>query len=433
MKSETVSTRQQRIAELAEKHPQLSFTSLAYHIDMEWLKEAYRLTRKDGAAGVDGQTAADYERDLAGNLKGLLERFHTGRYVAPPVRRAYIPKDGGEKRPIGIPTLEDKILQRAVVMLLTPIYEHDFLSCSHGFRPCRSAHTALQALWESTMSGRECWVLEVDVRRYFDTVKHEYLRAFLGRRVSDGVVRRNIGKWLKAGVMEDGAIRYREEGTPQGGVLSPMLSNIYLHEVLDLWFENEIRRRLQGRAELIRYADDFVIVFENEHDARRVEEVLHKRFEKYGLTLHAEKTRIVNFGRPEDNDRPTNTFNFLGFTHYWGESRKGRPVVKRKTAKRRLARALKRVFGYCKVNRHSPINEQWEMLCSKVRGHFEYYGITNNSRSLEQYRQQTARIWRYWLNRRSRNKDMPWKRFKEILKQLPLPRARIVHSYLAKA
>ncbi|MGB6067041.1 MAG: reverse transcriptase domain-containing protein [Desulfomonilaceae bacterium] len=249
-----VYTKQQRIAELANRHPELSFTSLAYHIDLEWLQEAYMLTRKDGASGIDGQTAGDYERNLESNLKELLEKFKSGRYTAPPVRRTYIPKDNGEKRPIGIPTIEDKILQRAIVMLLNPIYEHDFLPCSFGFRQERSAHNALQIIWESIMKRKRCYVLEVDLRKYFDTVKHEHIREFVKKRVSDGVVCRIIGKWLKAGVMEGGAIHYSEEGTPQGGVISPLLSNVYLHEVLDKWFEkrNPVQAERSVRADSIR-------------------------------------------------------------------------------------------------------------------------------------------------------------------------------------
>jgi len=255
LESRDVYTKQQRIAELARLMPDAGFTSLAYYIDLEWMREAYRRIRKDGAAGVDGVTAEEYERDLDRNLESLLERFKSGRYFAPPVKRTYIPKGDGRVRPIGIPALEDKVLQRAVLMVLTPLYEQDFLECSYGFRPGRSVHQALEALWEGVMGMGGCWVLEVDIKSYFDTVKHEHLREFLRKRVRDGVLLRVIGKWLKAGVMEDGAVRYPEEGTPQGGVISPLISNIYLHEVLDVWFEGEVKPRLSGRAKLIRFAD----------------------------------------------------------------------------------------------------------------------------------------------------------------------------------
>jgi RNA-directed DNA polymerase len=255
---DTVSTKQQRIAELARQSPQMGLTSLNHHIDLEWLHEAYRRTRKDGAVGVDGQTAADYERDLQGNLQSLLDRAKSGTYKAPPVRRVHIPKGGSrtETRPIGIPAFEDKVLQRAVVMALEPIYEQDFYDCSYGFRPGRSAHQALEALWQRTMGIGGGWILEVDIRKFFDTLDHAHLRELLQYRVRDGVLLRLIGKWLNAGVLEDGTVTYPEAGSPQGGVVSPMLSNIFLHYVLDDWFEQVVQPRLQGRAFLIRYADD---------------------------------------------------------------------------------------------------------------------------------------------------------------------------------
>src|SRR3954451_16170741 len=272
---DNVSTKRRRIAELARQSPQMGFTSLAHLMDIDWLREAWRLTRKNGAAGVDGQTAADYERDLESNLRSLLDRAKSGTYRAPPVRRVHIPKGGSmtETRPIGIPTLEDKILQRAVAMLLEPLYEQDFYDCSQGFRPGRGAHQALEALWKQTMVDRGGWVVEVDIRKFFDTLDHRHLREFVGRRVRDGVLLRLIGKWLNAGVMEDGAVSYPDAGSPQGGVISPMLSNVFLHYVLDLWFEQEVRPLLHRPACLIRYADDVVIGFRNHQDAQRVMDV----------------------------------------------------------------------------------------------------------------------------------------------------------------
>jgi group II intron reverse transcriptase/maturase len=432
LESESVYTKQQRIAELARQMPDAGFTSLAYHIDLEWLKEAYGRTRKDGATGVDDMTAAQFETDLENNLSSLLRRFKSGSYFAPPVKRVYIPKEvGGEPiRPIGIPTLEDKILQRAVVMLLAPLYERDFLDCSYGFRPGRNAHQALEALWQAIMGmGSVCWVLEVDIKSYFDTVKHGYLRDFYKKRVRDGVVNRVLGKWLKAGVMEDGTLRYPQEGTPQGGVISPLLANIYLHEVLDVWFEQEVRPRLRGRAELIRFADDFVIVFSNEGDAHRVCEVLTKRFERFGLTIHDTKTRLVDFLHPGRRDKKSEVFNFLGFTHYWGKSRKKKWVVKRKTAKKKLKQAVRRVYEWCKRNRHKSVEEQWRTLSRKLHGHYGYYGITFNMRGVISFYEEAKRSWRKWLNRRSRDKDMPWERFNRLLKRYPLPTPRIVHQY----
>lgn len=433
MESGNVYTKQQRIAELAKRMPEAGLTSLAHHIDLEWLKEAYRRTRKDGAAGVDEVTAEQYEADLDNNLASLLERFKSGSYYAPPVKRVYIPKEGGgeRKRPIGIPTLEDKILQRAVVMVLTPVYEQEFLDCSYGFRPERSAHQALEALWHAIMEmGGDCTVLEADIASYFDTVKWGHLRDFYKKRVRDGVINRVLGKWLKAGVMEDGAIRYPQEGTPQGGVISPLLSNIYLHEVLDVWFNQEVRPRLRGKAELVRFADDFVMVFNNEADAHRVLKVLAKRFGRFGLAIQEAKTRLVSFNRPGGKGRGPGSFDFLGFTHYWGKSRKGKWVVQRKTAKKKLKQAVRRVHLWCKKHRHEPVKEQWQMLSRKVQGHYGYYGVTFNMRGVKGFYEQVKRSWHKWLNRRSRDKDMPWERFNRLLERYPLPTPRIVHHYL---
>ncbi|MFQ5993068.1 MAG: group II intron reverse transcriptase/maturase [Nitrospiraceae bacterium] len=421
-------TKQQRIAELARQMPDVSFTSLAYHIDLEWLREAYRATRKDGAAGVDGVTAGEYESDLEGNLQSLLDRFKSGSYFAPPVKRAYIPKGDGRTRPIGIPALEDKILQRAVVMVLSPLYEQDFMECSYGFRPERSAHQALEVLWAGIMEMGGVWVLEVDIKSFFDTVVHKHLREILSKRVRDGVLLRMIGKWLKAGVMEDGSIHYPEEGTPQGGVISPLLSNIYLHDVLDSWFESVVKPRLDGKAELIRFADDYVILLERERDARRILSVLPKRFGKYGLTIHDEKTQLVDFRRPY-GDRKSETFDFLGFTHYWGKSRKGQRVVKRKTAKIKLKVAVRKVYRWCRGHRHDPIKEQWQALCRKLHGHYGFYGITFNLRGLKRFYEQVKRAWRKWLNRRNRDNDMQWERFNLLLVRYPLPEPRIVHKF----
>jgi len=427
-----VYTKQQRIAQLAQRMPEAVLTTLSHHVDMDWFREAYRQTRKDGAAGTDRVTAAQYEQGLEGNLASLLERFKSGSYRAPAVRRVYIPKGAGgnPERPIGIPTLEDKILQRAVLMVLSPVYEHDFLDCSYGFRPGRSAHQALEKLWHAIMEmGAACWVLEVDIKSYFDTVSHQLIRQFMSKRVRDGVINRVVGKWLKAGVMEDGQLRYPHEGTPQGGVISPLLANIYLHEVLDSWFERQVRPKLYGRAELIRFADDFVIVFANQRDAQRVHEVLPKRFGRFGLEINETKSQLIGFHRPSGKAPEPGVFEFLGFTHYWGKSRKGNPVVKRKTAGKKLAAAIRRVYQWCKHNRHLPVCEQRDQLCRKLNGHYGYYGITGNSRSLNGFYQQVVRSWQKWLNRRSRSGGMPWERFNRLLKRYRLPSPRIVHQY----
>lgn len=439
---DSVSTRQQRIAELARQSPQMGFTSLNHHLDLTWLHEAYRRTRKDGAVGVDGQTATDYEANLQGNLQGLLDRAKSGTYRAPPVRRVHIPKGTrGDTRPIGIPTFEDKVLQRAVVMVLEAVYEQDFYDCSYGFRPGRSAHDALQALWKQTMGIGGGWILEVDIRKFFDTLDHAHLRSLLQRRVRDGVLLRLIGKWLNAGVLEDGVLSYPEAGSPQGGVVSPLLANVYLHYVLDEWFAREVQPRLKGRVFLIRYADDFVIGFSREEDARRVMDVLPKRFGKYGLTIHPDKTRLIPFQRPRQrparkggkDDSGSGTFELLGFTHYWGVSQKGGWVVKRKTAPSRLVRAVRAIGQWCRFNRHRPVWEQHQSLSQKLRGHYAYYGITGNGKALSRFQSTVTRQWRKWLARRKRGNPYPWFRFTRLLARYPLPAAVVVHSVYRRA
>jgi len=436
----TVSTKLQKVAKLAREAPGMAITSLSHHIDIDLLHEAYRLTRKDGAVGVDGQTAKDYEENLHENLENLLNRFKSGSYKAPPVRRVYIPKaDGTKTRPIGIPTFEDKVLQRAVTMLLEAVYEQDFLNCSYGFRPRRSAHQALEAFWKQSMRMHGGYVLEIDIQKYFDTIGHGHLRSFLNQRVRDGVIRRAIDKWLKAGVMEEGVLWNPETGSPQGGVVSPILANIYLHEVLDKWFELEVKPRLIGNAFLIRYADDALLVFSSFRDAQRVMEVLPKRFGRYDLTLHPEKTKLVNFRRPGGGGEPDGaeslekTFDLLGFTHFWGKSRKGQWTVKRKTAKDRFTRALRRISQWCRANRHKPVSEQHGSLVRKLSGHDQYYGISGNYDALARFHEAVRESWRKWLNRRSQRARMHWDRFAKMLEYYPLPRPRVVHSILQNA
>lgn len=431
----SISTRLRRIAQLAREDPDRSFLSLAHYIDEYWLREAYARTRKDGASGIDGQTAEQYQQNLEGNLRCLLDRFKSGLYRAPPVRRVDIPKgSGSETRPIGIPTFEDKVLQRAVAMVLEAVYEEDFLDCSYGFRPGRSAHDALRALWRELSVPEGGWVLEVDIRRFFDELDRNCLRSFLDRRVRDGVIRRAIGKWLKAGVLEGGRTSHPETGTPQGGVISPLLANIYLHEVVDRWFAEQVQPRLRGRATLVRYADDLVIVFADERDARRVAEVLPKRLARFGLRLHPEKTRQVRFRRPPAGSagavpEGTGTFVFLGFTHFWGKGRKrGSWVVKRKTAASRLTQSVSRVREWCRRSRHEPLAAQQRQLSQKLRGHYGYYGIIGNARALDAFYYQVTREWRKWLDRRSGRRSMPWERFNRLLGTWPLPRPRIVHQ-----
>jgi RNA-directed DNA polymerase len=409
--------------------------SLSHVIDEEWMREAYRLTRKSGAPGIDGVVAAEYESNLEVNLQSLLGRIRSGSYTAPPVRRAYIPKADGTQRPLGIPTFEDKVAQRAISMVLEAIYEQDFYPCSYGFRPGRSAHQALQALRTGFMTQGLRWVLDVDIRKYFDSIPHKQLREILDRRVTDGVIRRMIDKWLKAGVMEEGQIRQSTEGSPQGGVISPLLSNIYLHHVLDRWFEVEVRPRLKGRCTLVRYADDLVMAFEDFLSAKRVLAVLGKRLARYGLTLHPEKTRFIDFRFKRPNGMrhaatSGTTFDFLGFTHVWVRSRQGKDVVRQSTAKNRFARALASVSDWCRHNLHRAIGEQHVHLSRVMRGHFAYYGITGNGRRLRWYAHQVERIWQKWLSRRGQQGPFLWTRLRESLKRHPLPSAKIVHRYI---
>jgi RNA-directed DNA polymerase len=435
---EPVSTKQQRIAELARNCPDMAFTTLAHHIDMEWMLTAHARTRRDGAVGVDGQTADEYEVNLEANLQNLLDRAKSGTYVAPPVRRVHIPKAGSpnETRPLGIPTYEDKILQRAVLLLLEPVYETDFLDVSHGFRPRRDAHGALDSLWQQAMKLGCEWIVDVDLRKFFDTIDHGHLREFLKRRVRDGVILRLIGKWLNAGVLEEEVLTVPDEGTPQGGVISPLLANIFLHYVLDEWFEKEVRPSLNGEAFLIRYADDFVIGTTREDDARRIMEVLPKRMSEYRLMVHPEKTRLVRFQPPQAGDSETEerdppeprTFDFLGFTHYWGRSRHGAWVVKRKTAKSRLKRAFSALSEWCYKHLHLSIKEQHQKLTEKLRGHYGYYGIIGNFASLQEFREGVRRIWRRKLSRRRRGGPMSWARLLRLEKCYGLPAARVVHG-----
>ncbi len=434
--SEVISTKQAKIARLASYEPKLVLKTLAHHVDQEWLHEAYRRVRKDGAVGVDGVDAEAYEAALEENLSRLLDRFKSGLYRAPAVRRVHIPKDDGRTtRPIGIPTLEDKVLQRAVLMVLEPVYERDFKDCSYGFRPGRSAHQALEALWKGLMDIGGGWVIDMDIRSYFDSVDRSQLSRVLDQRVRDGVIRRVIGKWLHAGVMEEGRLWYPERGTPQGGVASPLLANIYLHEVLDTWFEDEVKPRMSGRAFMVRFADDAVLCFERETDARRVMQVLAKRLARFGLELHPDKTRLVDFRHPGRRERTRGSrpgesgrFDYLAFTHFWARSRKGRWVVKRKTAKGRFGRSLKRVAQWCRFNRHRSVREQHAALCRKLHGHYAYFGITGNARALARYCWQVERVWRQWLDRRSWHAGMTWARFGRLLEHYPLPTPHVVHS-----
>lgn len=430
LRSGNVTTKLQRIAELARKHRKRVFSSVAHAIDLDWVREAYRRTRKDGARGVDGRNAADFAEHLEQNLSTLTERLRSGSYRPAPVRRVHIPKANGKTRPIGIPTFEDKVAQRAVAMLLEAIYEQDFHPHSFGFRPGRSAHQALQELQKRPTYWQRCWVIEADIQGFFDTIGHAQLRSVLDQRVRDGVIRRLIDKWLNAGVMEHGSVRLSELGTPQGGVISPLLANIFLDVVLDQWFRWEVLRRLKGRAQVIRYADDFVLLFQREDDARRVMAVLGKRFERFGLRLHPEKTRLLSFNSPRlglARAQRQRSLDFLGFTHYWARSRKGNWIVKRRTAKDRMSRTLVRIKDRCRQMRHDPVAQQHRVLCRMLRGHFNYFGITGNGDALVAVHHHAQRIWGRSLASRN-GKRFAWQRFKPLLERFPFPPPHPPHS-----
>ena len=431
---ESVSTRTRRIVLAAQKYRHEPLTALAHHMDLNWLAEAYRRVRKDAAPGIDGQTVAGYGENLTENLRGLLDRAKDGSYKAPPVKRAYVPKNEKEDRPIGLPTVEDKVLQRAVAMILEPVYEQEFLPFSFGFRPGRSQHQALDYLREACFKERVQWVLEVDLRKFFDTVDHRQVQELIGRRVQDGVIQRLIAKWLKAGVWEKGKVSHPEKGTPQGGVISPLISNVYLHEVLDKWFAGAVQPACRGRTFMVRFADDFIMGFERLEDAQKVQRVLAKRCARFGLEINAEKTRLVRFGRPPSGGaRPgekPGSFDFLGFTHYWGKSRRGNQVVMRKTAGSRFRRTLRNIREWGWNHRHLPMREQQCRLNEMLRGHDAYYGITGNYRMLQRLRCEVARLWRKWLVRRNRGNCPNWERFNAMLRVFPLTPARVVHSRL---
>lgn len=431
----TVSTKLQRIATLAREAPERVLTTLAHHIDGAFLHEAFRRTRKDGAVGVDGQTAEASAAHLPAHLESLLTRLKTGTYSAPPVRRVYIPKGtGAALRPIGVPTFEDKVLQRAIAMVLDAVYEQDFLDCSYGFRPGRSPHHALQALWQQVMRMRGGWRLKVDIQHDFDTLDHQHLRRFLDQRVRDGVIRRIIDKWLKAGVLEHGCVTHPDTGVPQGSGVAPILANVFLHRTLDIWFEQVVKPRLAGEAALYRYADDIVMVCALERDAQRLLTVLPQRLGKYGLTLHPTKTQVTRCTRPPSHAHsrrhtpptPSGTFDLLGFTHYWGRSRQGNWVVKRQTTTTRLTHALMRIKAWCRDHRHAPVPWQHQPLVRKLRGHYAYYGIPGNLDALRLFRLEVIRLWRKWLGRRSHRGRLRWERFARLLVRYPFPQAKIV-------
>lgn len=421
-----VSTVQQKIASNARKHPQVH--GLNQHLNEEWLKEAFRRTRKDGAKGVDGKSSADFENNLEGNIRELIDLCKSGKYRAPSARRAYIPKGNGECRPLGIPTFSDKVLQRAVLMLLEPIYEPMFYDCSYGFRPKRSAHGCLRDLRSCLQEFQGGFVLDMDISKYFDSIPRKTLRDIVGQRVGDGVIVRMVNKWLHAGVMENGNVSFSDVGTPQGGVLSPFLANIYLHHVLDEWFHEVVLKHINSQAKLFRFADDFVVICKEKDDAERIFQAMHGRFQKFGLAIHPVKSRLTDFRRSSEGKG--GSFDFLGFTFYWGMSRNKKRLVRVKTAGDRFSRTMRRLNILCSEIRHWPIKDQQARLNRALRGHYNYYGVSFNQRGVWTIRYFCTRIWRKWLDRRSQKRHMKWAKFKRILEthQLVYP-SRIVELW----
>ena len=416
-----------RLARKAKEEPQTQFTAIAHLLTVEVYWAAWRRLKKGASTGVDGVTAAAYAADLAGNLRALQARVQAKQYRPQPVRRVAIPKEGGGTRPIGIPALEDKVVQGAVRLVLEAIYEQDFLPCSHGFRPQRSPQQALATLAQALVQQRVSYVLDIDIKRCFDSLDRAHLMRFVQHRVKDRSILRLLRGWLRAGVLEAGQVLPTETGTPQGGVISPLLANIYLHYVLDLWAERRMRKALRGEMVLVRYADDVVVGFQYRDDAEGFQQALAARLHQFGLALNTAKTRLLEFGRfarerAARHGRKPETFDFLGFTHICGRTRRGAFVVRRKTSRKRLRRFLTATGRWCKVNRHVPVRAQWEILSGKLRGHYRYYGVAGNRNALQVVYERVVRAWRQWLNRRSQRARMHWRKFTALLRRYPLPR-----------
>lgn len=406
--------------------PNAIFHSLAHLLDEEALERAFRRIRKDVAVGVDGIRKEDYGRDLEENLRDLHDRMKSRRYRHQHIRRVHIPKAPGKTRPIGISCIEDKIVQGALREVLEAIYEQDFLTCSYGFRPKRSTHDALRVVDRMVFREGIEWILEADIQAFFDSLVRSKLREMLRNRVVDGSFLRLLGKCLRVGVLDGEEFFLPEEGTTQGSIISPLLGNVYLHHVLDRWFEDEVRPRLSGKARLIRYADDFVIGFKRKDDAENVLRWLTERMAAFGLSLHPDKTRLLPFAKPRKGKQCPETFDFLGFTVHWRRGRKGHWMLGMKTRKASLRKALCDFNDWCRRHRHRPRKEQHAALASRLHGHYNHFGVNGNFRSLSGLRQQVERIWLRWLRRRSqRGRRLTWERFKRYLKRFPLPGPRI--------
>lgn len=424
----------ERVRQVAAKDRDARFTALLHHVDADRLRGAYRALSPRAAAGVDGETWDSYGQDLEANLLDLHERVQRGAFRAKPSRRVYIAKTDGRLRPLGIAALEDKIVQRAVVVVLNAIYETDFLGFSYGFRPGRSPHDALDALTVAIENRKVNWVLDADFRDFFTTLDHSWIVKFLKHRIADERVLRLIQKWLSAGVIEDGAWTASEEGAPQGATVSPLLANVYLHYVFDLWVQQWRKRHARGEVIVVRYADDVVLGFQHQSDAERFRKDLEQRLTKFGLALNAEKTRLIRFGRFAFQQRAERglgrpeTFDFLGFTHHCAKTKDGRVVVRRRTIKKRMAAKLKAVKAALMARRHLSIDEQGRWLGAVVRGHLAYYSVPGNIHQVGRFRDEVIRLWRRALRRRSQKTRLNWQRMRRLADRW-IPRARYTHPW----
>ena len=422
------------ISERARKEPKLQFTSLAHLLNEEFLKECYYSLGRDRASGIDGVSWKEYGKRLDENLNNLVARMKVKRYKPQPSKRVYVPKNEHEKRPLGLPALEDKIVQKGISRILEAIYESDFLNCSYGFRSARNCHQAIDAVDKTIMTKPINYVIEADIKGYFDNVSHDWMMKFLQVRIKDPSFLLLIRRFLKAGYFEAGQIVATEQGTPQGGNLSPMLSNVFLHYVLDLWFEKKVKPQVRGACYLVRYADDFICMVQYADDAQRIEQALRERFAKFDLELHPEKTRTISFGRYErenanKQNRKADTFDFLGFTHYCDTSRSGKFIVGRQTSGKKFRMKCRDMNNWLRrIRNYRKAKEWWPVLQAKLRGHYQYYGISGNMRSLQRFYSLTLRMTLKWLNRRSQRKSYSWRCFYKYLEHYPLPEPRIVHN-----
>jgi group II intron reverse transcriptase/maturase len=432
---ESILHRLERIAAQARQYPDMQFTTLAHLLDVAMLERAFWSLNPGSAPGVDRVTWQKYQRNLETNLEDLHERLKSKTYSPQPVKRQWIPKSNGKLRPLGLPALKDKVVAKAVALLLEQIYEQDFKDFSYGFRPGRSCHQASHQVRQDLLKLGITCVIDCDISSFFDNLQHDVLLSFLRKRVNDGSVLRLIKLMLEAGIMDGKELVFPEKGSPQGSVISPLLANVYLHEVLDTWFAEVVQAHCTGKVVLIRYADDFIIGCSREEDAGRIMKVLPQRFARFGLEINTEKSKLVNFVRPRrssgrgpDGKKP-GTFCFLGFVYYWGKTFRGGYTIKRKTEGKRIARTSSSIWKWCRAHRHDSLTDQYRTLCAKLRGHYQYYGVRCNSSCMDQVFYAANCAWRYWLRRRGGRK-LTWEKFNALLSDYPLPRPRIVHAWV---